>query len=389
MHKVLTFKFLNILLIFVKFFRSLNMIKVVHVVEALGGGVHTYFKSLTYFFGSIEVSKEIETVVIYSSKRKEIVPENIRKELSKNVTLVEIDMVRELSPFHDFRSTLKLRKLLKQLNPDIIHLHSSKAGVLGRFANSLLFSNKKKVFYTPHGYSFLRQDISSSKRKLFRCIEKYTQRLFGGITIACGDTEYEIAQNLGPSLLVRNGISIDNTEQSYQKTNNKLTIGTIGRIMAQKNPKLFNDIAHRFPQYDFVWIGDGEDREMLTAPNIKITGWFTDNTEVFPLLNQLDVYLQTSLWEGLPIALLEAMALKKPLVATNIIGNKDVINSGKNGFLFDDIHELDRIFKQLEDETFRKRLGEEALRNCREKFNTDINFGQLAEVYKNYLQNQK
>src|SRR5690554_1307934 len=386
MHTVLTFKFLNILLIFVKFFRSLNMIKVVHVVEALGGGVHTYFKSLTYFFGSIEVSKEIETVVIYSSKRKEIVPENIRKELSKNVTLIEIDMVRELSPFHDFRSTLKLRKLLKQLNPDIIHLHSSKAGVLGRFANSLLFSNKKKVFYTPHGYSFLRQDISSSKRKLFRCIEKYTQRLFGGITIACGDTEHEIAQDLGKSLLVRNGISIEDTEQLYHKThNNKPTIGTIGRIMAQKNPKLFNDIALCFPQYDFVWIGDGEDREMLTAPNIKITGWFTDNSEVFPLLNQLDIYLQTSLWEGLPIAILEAMACKKPIVATDVIGNKDLVIENENGFLFQEISQLDAVFSQLESESFRQRLGEKSFEYCNEKFNSEKNFQKLVEIYKDHL----
>ena len=99
-------------------------------------------------------------------------------------------------------------------------------------------------------------------------------------------------------------------------------------------------------------------------------------------MNQLDIYLQTSLWEGLPIALLEAMALKKPLVATNIIGNKDVVVSGKNGFLFDDITELDVIFKQLEDESFRNRLGEEALRNCREKFNTDINFKELVRIYK-------
>lgn len=368
----------------------MSRIKVVHIVEALGGGVYTYFKNLTHFFGSEELIKEFETIVIYSSKRKEINPENIRKDFSDNVILIEIDMVRELSPIQDFRSSLQLKKLLKELNPDLIHLHSSKAGVLGRFANSLLFSSKKQIFYTPHGYSFLRLDISSSKRKLYRFIEKYSQRLFGGITIACGDTEHEIAQSFGSSVLVRNGIKFNELHAHYKEHQNaRLTIGIVGRITFARNPRLFNEIALRFPQYDFVWIGDGEDRQLITAPNIKITGWFTDNTEVFPLLNQLDVYLQTSLWEGLPIALLEAMALKKPLVATNIIGNKDVINSGKNGFLFDDIHELDRIFKQLEDETFRKRLGEEALRNCREKFNTDINFGQLAEVYKNYLQNQK
>jgi glycosyltransferase involved in cell wall biosynthesis len=364
----------------------MSRIKVVHIVEALGGGVYTYFKNLTHFFGSAEVTKEIDTIIIYSSKRKEIDPENIKKDFSENVTLIEVDMVRELSLIRDFRSSLQLKKLLKELNPDLIHLHSSKAGVLGRFANSLLFSSKKPVFYTPHGYSFLRLDISSSKRKLYRFIEKYSQRLFGGITIACGDTEHEIAQSLGKSLLVRNGISIKNIEfLSEKKENDRLTIGTIGRIMAQKNPKLFNDIALRFPQYDFVWIGDGEDREQLTASNIRITGWFTDNSEVFPLLNQLDVYLQTSLWEGLPIAVLEAMTFKKPIVATNVIGNKDLVVEGNNGFLFNDVTQLDVIFNQLNDKSFRNRLGDKSFEYCNEKFNSDVNYRELIEIYKTSL----
>lgn len=359
------------------------MIKVVHIVEALGGGVYTYFKNLTHFFGSEEVSKEIETVVIYSSKRKEIIPENIRKEFSQNVTLIEIDMVRELSPLKDFRSSLKLKKLIKKLNPEIIHLHSSKAGVLGRFANSLLFSNRKKIFYTPHGYSFLRLDVSSSKQKFYRLVEKYSQKLFGGTTIACGDTEYEIAQSFGKSCLVRNGINFEQIDSFYKEHNNeRLTIGTIGRIMAQKNPKLFNDIALRFPQYVFIWIGDGEDRILLTAPNIRITGWFTNNIAIFPFLNQLDVYMQTSLWEGLPIAVLEAMALKKPIVATNVIGNKDVVVSGENGFLFEDTVELDSIFKSLENKSYCLELGAKSFEYCRTKFNNDVNFRELIQVYK-------
>src|SRR5690554_1934638 len=182
----LFFGLLNILYFCNRFFNNeMSRIKVVHIVEALGGGVYTYFKNLTHFFGSAEVTKEIDTIIIYSSKRKEIDPENIKKDFSENVTLIEVDMVRELSPFHDFRSTIQLKKLLKELNPDLIHLHSSKAGVLGRLANSLLFSNKKQIFYTPHGYSFLRQDISAPQRALFRFIEKYSQRFFGGTTIAC------------------------------------------------------------------------------------------------------------------------------------------------------------------------------------------------------------
>lgn len=91
----------------------MEKLKVIHVVEALGGGVYTYFKDLTLFFGSPEIKDKIETIVIYSSKRKEIIPENIRKEFSSGVQLIEIDMVKELSPVKDFQSALKIRKLLK------------------------------------------------------------------------------------------------------------------------------------------------------------------------------------------------------------------------------------------------------------------------------------
>src|SRR5690554_6829498 len=361
----------------------MKQVKVVHIVEALGGGVYTYFKNLSHFFGSEEVAKEIETTIIYSSKRKEIIPENVRKEFSEHVTLIEIDMVRELSPIKDFRSALTLRKLLKKINPEVVHLHSSKAGVLGRLANSLLFSGKKKIFYTPHGYSFLRQDISAPQRALFRFIEKYSQRFFGGTTIACGDTEYEIAKSFGKSVLVRNGINVEEVHQ-YSKPyeNKRLTIGIVGRITFARNPDLFNKIAEIFPQYDFVWIGDGEDRHLLTATNIHVTGWFNNNSLVFPFLNQLDVYLQTSLWEGLPIALLEAMVLKKPIVATNIIGNKDVVIPEKNGFLFENINQLNVIFDRLENLAFRKELGENGFYFCQERFNSDKNFRTLIEVFK-------
>jgi len=273
--------------------------------------------------------------------------------------------------------------LRKKLNPDIIHLHSSKAGILGRFANFMLLFNKKKVFYTPHGYSFLREDVSLSTRKLYQLIEKYSQCLLGGTTIACGDTEYEIAKKMGKSLLVRNGVNLVNLEKYYKKyKNQKLTIGIVGRIAYQKNPVLFNEIALRFPQYDFVWIGEGEQKNLLTSQNIRITGWTTDQNIVFKELNQLDVYLQTSLWEGLPLAVLEAMAFRKPIVATNIIGNKDLVIPEENGFLFNEKEELDGFFKRLENEAIRLKMGENSYQRCKKEFNVDINFAKLLKIYK-------
>ncbi|WP_035646659.1 glycosyltransferase [Flavobacterium sp. ASV13] len=355
--------------------------KVVHVIEALGGGVYTYFRDLSTFFGDDEINQNIETTIIYSGNRKEIDAQKIKSEFSDGIKLIQVNMVRELSPFQDLKSAYNLTKELKKINPDIIHLHSSKAGVLGRVAYFFLFK-KKKLYYTPHGYSFLRTDISSTFRTIYWTIEKNFQRFFGGTIVACGDTEQKIAQKLGPAKLVRNGIDIVSVQEHYKPhQNEKLTIGIMARITAARNPEMFNQIALKFPDFNFVWIGDGELRHLITAPNIRITGWILDRKTVLKELNNIDIYMQTSLWEGLPIAVLEAMALQKPVIATNIIGNKDAILHNKTGFLFTDISELDGFFETLKNPETRTEFGENALARCHDLFDKNQNFKQLLTLY--------
>ncbi|CAN1493637.1 RfaG Glycosyltransferase [Flavobacteriaceae bacterium] len=357
--------------------------KVVHIIEALGGGVYTYFKDLSYYFGDEEITNDISTSIIYSGNRKEFNPEKIETDFSKGVTLIKINMVREFSPIQDFKSILDLRRELRKLNPDVIHLHSSKAGVLGRIT-CFLFLKKRKIFYTPHGYSFLRTDISNWTKKMYWTIEFRFQQLFGGITIACGDTEYEIAKKIGESYLIRNCINIEEVSQQCVKPQNQiLTIGIVARITTARDPKLFNAIALRFPHFKFIWIGDGELNSVLTAPNIRITGWFMDKNEVLKELNSIDIYIQTSLWEGLPIAVLEAMVMKKPVLATNIIGNKDLVVHNETGFLFNGIEELDNFLELLKDYKTRNQFGENALKRCQDLFDKNKNFKALAELYQN------
>ncbi|WP_264566078.1 glycosyltransferase [Flavobacterium sp. N3904] len=355
--------------------------KVVHIVEALEGGVYTYFRDLSNFFGDEEINKTIQTTIIYSGNRNGVSSEKVKSEFSKGVNLISISMVREISPFQDLKSIFKLKKELEKINPDIIHLHSSKAGVLGRIA-CFLSLKKKKIFYSPHGYAFLRTDISSSARKLYAAIEKSLQQLFGGTILACGDTEFEIAKKIGPSKLIRNGVDIQEIRQHFSPhQNTKLTVGILGRITAARNPKLFNEIALKFTDFNFIWIGDGDLNHLITGPNIQIKGWILDKSIVFKELNSIDVYLQTSLWEGLPIALLEAMVLEKPIIATNIIGNKDIVLPNQTGFLFDHIDELDSYFEILKDAQKRLYFGKNALKRCKELFDKNQNFKQLLTLY--------
>ena len=98
-------------------------------------------------------------------------------------------------------------------------------------------------------------------------------------------------------------------------------------------------------------------------------------------LEALDLYLQTSLWEGLPIAILEASAREIPIVATNIIGNKDIVADGKTGFLFDAEHEFDQILQKSKNQSTRIALGNAAKKRTAILFNSAVNFRKLIRLY--------
>jgi glycosyltransferase involved in cell wall biosynthesis len=181
---------------------------------------------------------------------------------------------------------------------------------------------------------------------------------------------------------VRNGITINEVQKySIAHNNSTLTIGIVGRITAARNPELFNTIALQNPQFNFVWIGDGELKSALSATNISVTGWFLNQKEVLQELNKIDVYIQTSLWEGLPIAVLEAMAMQKPVVATNIVGNKDIVVPNETGFLFDTILEVNEYLAILQDENTRAVLGKNGLARCQKLFSNDRKFNELVAIY--------
>ena len=155
-----------------------------------------------------------------------------------------------------------------------------------------------------------------------------------------------------------------------------MRICTVGRIGYQKNPKLFNEIAKKLPNNEFAWIGDGELREELTARNISIFGW-KNREEALQSLNKYDIFMLTSLWEGLPMTLIEAGALGKLCIVSNVIGNKDVISNGKNGYVFNNVYEA----KEIIDNIHKKEYLE-----ISQAFKNDVkrnyNIGTMIEKYK-------
>jgi glycosyltransferase involved in cell wall biosynthesis len=356
----------------------MKTIKILHVSETFAAGVYTYIKDICEFFDNIE---GVDSFVIYSNKREDTNPSKFSIDFSKKTTLIEISMEREISPFNDFKSISLISKQIKNLKPDIIHLHSSKAGVIGRIASKSY--RKAKVFYTPNGYSFVRQDISKTKQKTFRTIESLTNMFLGGTTIACGDTEYQHAKNIGKALLVRNGIDVNGLSDLIKVTDNKIfTVGCLGRLSNQKNPALFNLIATKFPNLKFIWVGDGDLRHEITAKNIKITGWVA-RQEALEILSNLDLYIQTSSWEGLPFTIIEAMSIGKPIIATNVIGNKDAVKHGYNGFVCDTIeHFVTFISKIIEDKNLKNEFGNNSIIRAKDLFDRNKNLKELLKIYK-------
>lgn len=306
---------------------------IVHVTECLAGGVLTFLVNLT------SQLKEQNHIIIYG--KRDNTPENVAELFGSNVQLIYWKTAqREIRPGCDLKALIELLRDLKAIPQiDILQLHSSKAGVLGRVAARLL-GLQKRTFYLPHGVAFARKDVTAKKREVYILAEKIAN-WFAGTVIACSQSEKELMEQHGISniVVINNGIPVPDQEPEYKIPSKPLVFGTTGRITYQKNPELFNAIAREFRgnhNVQFLWIGDGELRNVIEpADNVQVTGWVNGN-QVRDYLKKIDVYLSTALWEGLPLSVLEAMALGKPLLLHQCVGNVDLVEENVDGYGFVD-----------------------------------------------------
>lgn len=354
--------------------------RILFIVEAMGGGVFTYVSDLVN-----ELVNTYDMFVAYGVRSQ--TPANFRSYFDESVHLIRVrNFKRSINPVKDIRAYFEIQDIAKSIKPDIIHLHSSKAGALGRFAFN---GYKVPVFYTPHGYSFLMQNHSVMKRFVYRAIEAICAKR-NCTTIACGKGEYQEALKLSKRVdYVNNGINIlefdkiiNDIEPSLKK-NGELVVFTLGRISYQKNPMLFNEIAQKMPYVKFVWVGDGELRNQLTSPNITVTGWL-DRKTALKVANAANIFVLTSLWEGLPISLLEAMYMKKLCIVSNVIGNRDVIRSGYNGYV---CNVVDEYVQGISNYTSvgTEQLISNAYQDVVDRYNIDVMTKQYKEIYQSAI----
>ncbi len=171
--------------------------KVLHIVEAFGGGVFTMLSDLCN-----GLDKDYDLVIAYSLRPQ--TPSDFKKYFPKNVRFIEIkNFTRSIRPIKDIKALIEIRKVVKKEKPDVVHLHSSKAGILGRIG---IHKKNIRMLYNPHGFSFLKLDDSRAKRLMYKSIEKITALFNHKCTIVgCSKGEYEEAKKLN-----KNSICINN-----------------------------------------------------------------------------------------------------------------------------------------------------------------------------------
>lgn len=262
---------------------------------------------------------------------------------------------RELAPIKDLTTLFQLKRLIRNFQPDIIHTHTAKAGTLGRLAaltvNGLTKSQRRiKLVHTFHGHVF-HGYFGRLKTTLFLVIERFLAR-FTDVLICISESQRrELSQiyridapcrfqnvalgfDLAPFLN-----SIKRRGQIRTKmgvSSEEIVVGIVGRVVPIKNHSLFIDAAKllctRLPDLPirFIVVGDGELREHLErrvkdiglANRFAFTGWVQEMSGIY---SDLDVLALTSINEGTPVSLIEAMAASVPVVTTDAGGVKDLI----------------------------------------------------------------
>jgi glycosyltransferase involved in cell wall biosynthesis len=266
----------------------------------------------------------------------------------KNIKPIFIpELKRELNFFDDISAFKKIYKIIKYQQPDIIHTHTAKAGTLGRLAGILynLFNFSKgkriKLIHTFHGHVF-EGYFSKFKTQIFILIERFLAIFSAKIITVSNSVKNElITFNIckeNKIEVIPLGFELEKFLQIPERGNLILNIGIVGRLAPIKNHYLFLEAAAKVitdnpgKQLRFKIIGDGElrpaleeySRECNINTSVDFLGWQEDLVDVY---TNLDIVALTSLNEGTPVSLIEAMAAGRVVVATDVGGIKDLLGS--------------------------------------------------------------
>lgn len=293
-----------------------------------------------------------------------------------------------------------VNSFIKKYSIDIVHAHGKGASVIARICQIF---RKRNLIYTFHGVHIKCHNFFV---KIIYLIYENILGKLDTVKVFVSKSEKELAKSLniylGSNIIINNGVLNKTKKFSIKKEypekkiikNIKVNVVTIARFVAQKNIQEIIKISQKLPSINFVIIGDGQLWEKinkqvrnLKIKNIKLIG---KRKNVFKYLYNADIYLSTSLYEGLPISILEAMSVGLPVVASNVVGNCDVIENNKSGFFYD-LNNTEMAIKFIkllaDDKRKRNVIGNNAFKRQRQLFSINKMLKSYEKLYEKLLIN--
>jgi glycosyltransferase involved in cell wall biosynthesis len=331
--------------------------------------------------------------------------------------VVVIDRLRRpINPFNDVISYFQVKKLLRQLQPDIIHTHSAKAGILGRFAGHKLKTQnpKLKIVHTLHGLAFHPYQ-SEALNKFYIAVEKSAaKRTDFFISVADAMTEQATAVGIcSPEQYVTAYSAIDEDDflepisqqqrndfrRKYGIGENAVVLVTVARLFMLKGHEYIiesaKELSKRFENCIWLFVGDGnlsehykrQARELGLTDRIKFTGLLPPSQ--IPLaIQSSDILVHCSLREGLARTLPQAMLCGRPAISFDVDGAREVVNEN-TGRLIEpkNVEQLIEACAELmENADLRRKLGEQGRESVKEKFAPDTMVDTIEDVYRKLLE---
>lgn len=384
----------------------MKKIKVLQVIESTGkGGSRNHLCSLVHNLNKDRFRVE----VICSNLRDRDFNKDIQGMREAGIKVSILKMRRNISILSDLIAFFKLCSYIKKGRYDILHTHSSKAGFLGRLSARLM--GVKVVIHTPHYFCFIAEDMSRVKKFFYFYLEKFAA-LFCDKIIAVSESQRQdiIKSGLVNSRKVitiengvdiykfsNNGFDISKKKQELGLDNRSIILGTVGILIERKGQRYLIEAVSELIKEGFdvhlIIAGEGILRKDLDTLSdnlglngrIKLLGFREDIPQILSLM---DIFVFPSLWEGMSLALLEAMACGLPVISTEVHGAVDLIQDNKRGILVEkkDVQGLVRAIRYLiSNRKHAKEMGQEAKELIRKNYTSEKQIGKIKIFYLNML----
>ena len=380
-------------------------VRVLHVLEATIGGTKRHGYTLATGLDSAKFDVAVACPLIRSEAQGDT--SFVSDLQDAGIRVLPVPMIRAVRPWEDARAAGILYRLMRRQPFDIIHTHSSKAGILGRFVGRL--ATQAKIIHSPQGFYFLGS--AGIARQFYLSLECFAGRLTDQlVALSASERDVAVANGVAPQnrvTLIENGVDIADIQRRAQGAQDRAALGippdaplvsTLARFIPQKAPEdtlaVIQRLSAKLPSLHFLWIGHGGPAESAIRAQVVALGLEKQvhllgyRTDALGLVRLSDVFLLTSRWEGMPYSILEAMALAKPIVATAAVGTNDILEHNRTGMLapVGDVDALAaHVHALLVSPARAQQLGTCALHTVETRFSQQRMLDLTGELYMNVL----